>query len=277
MSWKKRVIFLSELDHDVDYLVFIDESGDSSYKKILKNGPNVPKNDQFFIITACVFKMDYYRELGTKITELKRRHWQNGMYIDGKGNLKRVCLHGSEINNKLKAFDVNLINYSAFSSDLHNFMSNLETTIFSVCVNKSSMCKTYSNPFDPYELSMKFVFERLCKYFLKPQEKAIIIFEQRDKKKDKMILKKAVDQLNSGTEYTDSTIYSSIDGIYFNPKYLAADKTFYGLEIADLCCYAIYKKQFQTDYTAFNIIAKYFYGGEYPLCFGKGFKKFPHY
>ncbi len=277
MSWRNRPKFINELDHDIDYLVFIDESGDTSYKNILKSGVNVPQNDQFFIISACIFNMKSYRELGTRITKLKNKHWNDGKYTDSKGT-KRVCFRGSEINSRTNAFSENVIDYPEFMKDLYDFMNNLDMTLFSVCINKTKVCEKYSYQQDPYQISLKFLFERLCKYFIKPSEKAIVILEQRGKKEDKKLHSKIMEQINSGTEYTDPSQYKLIDGVYFNPKHCLKDKsqtTFYGLEIADLCCYAIYKYQLMPQYDAFDIISKYFYGGKYPFCHGKGFKRFP--
>ena len=51
------------------------------------------------------------------------------------------------------------------------------------------MISKYSNPFNPYDLSMEFILERFVKFYLKSNDRAAIILESRGKNEDRELLK----------------------------------------------------------------------------------------
>ena len=83
MGWKNRPTFAKNFPKEIDYIIFIDESGDTSYKhinKCIKNGVEIDKSNRFFTISGCVIKRDDFLKIRDDITKLKYRHWENGLF-----------------------------------------------------------------------------------------------------------------------------------------------------------------------------------------------------
>lgn len=285
MSWKTRPHFIDEIPYrdNIDWLIFIDESGNDELKHIKRNIQNntidqIENSAKRMVISACAIRMSVYPDIGSMITKLKCSHWPpKGLYSQN-GLSRKVCLHGKEINRHENAFSSAIINTSNFTNDLNDFMSNLQILLLASVVDKVRLCQRYSKPFDPYEISLEFIFERLFKYYLRPDERATIIFEKRGKKEDKNLHRKVMSIINKGTQYSNPSHYLPIQGVYFNPKLCAANNnqtSYYGLEIADLCAYTIYKSfLLGTPNDPYKIIRRYFYG--YPdKIQGRGLIYFP--
>lgn len=286
MSWKKRVKSNNSISyHDnIDWIIFIDESGTAELKHIMRSLQNgtigqVERSVKQFVLSACAIRTSDYPAIGANINNLKFIHWSpNGLYSQDGLSYKRVCLHGKEINRHEKAFSPNIINLDNFRRDLDNFMANLQILLLATVIDKVRLCQIYNNPHDPYEISLEFIFERFFRYCISPNERVMIIFEKRGKKEDKDLHRKVMSIINNGTQYSNPSHYLPIQGVYFNPKLCAADNNqtlYYGLEIADLCAYTIYKNFLAgTPNSHYNIISKYFYG--YPdKTQGYGLKYFP--
>lgn len=211
-----------------------------------------------------------------EIVSLKESHWEDGLY-NYKGKLKRVCFHSHEIRKGKDAFSDIIIDKTKFITDLSNYMMNIEVDIFSSTLDKEAYCERYMNPVNPYDLCMNFILERFVKYYLKSDEKAMIILEARGKTEDEKLLNHIKNIIDNGTYYVSSSYFKKIKGVYFNPKWCKeADdkKSYFGLEIADLVSYPIHK--FNTKNCkdrAFECIEDKIYG--FPKYGGRGIKKFP--
>lgn len=285
MSWKTRPHFIDEVPYrdNIDWLVFIDESGNDELKHIKRNIQSntinqIENSTKRLVISACAIQMSDYPNIGSMITKLKCSHWPpNGLYSQN-GLSRKVCLHGKEINRHENAFSCDIINPANFRNDLNNFMTKLQILLLATVIDKVRLCQIYNNPQDPYEISLEFIFERFFKFCISPNERVMIIFEKRGKKEDKKLHRKVMSIINNGTKFSKPSHYLPIQGVYFNPKLCAADNnqtSYYGLEIADLCAYTIYKNFLAgTPNSPYNIISKYFYG--YPdKTQGYGLKYFP--
>ena len=277
MGWIDRPVFIDNIPlNGIDRIIFLDESGTSSLSTVLKHNcdPNVvDHSEKFFTLTACVFTLDDFHEAKELITWLKMKHWINGMYND-KGTMKRVILHSTEIRRRANAFSDSELNYPVLMSDIDYVMSELKMMILSACVDKIALCNRYFQPTEPYDLCFDFIFERLVKFAL-PNKNCLVILERRGKKEDHKLLSHIRQILQKGTKYVNAAQFSTIQGVYFNPKWTDDyQKSYYGLEIADLCAYSIYKQCTSPNgYAPFEIVKKHFYG--YPNYLGRGLKIFP--
>lgn len=282
MSWRNRPTYKHYWNDSIDYILFIDESGDPSLKyvqKCIKNNKSISDN-KFFTITGCLMKREDFLTAKKNILNLKYKHWNNGLAMYKKYNaLKRVCFHSHEIRGRKPPFDNNTIKYDEFVIDLSEYMKNIPIDIFSYTIDKEKHCLRYTEPYHPYSLGLEFILERLVKYSLKPNESAIIVIEGRGKKEDKELLNHIKDIMDKGTRYVGENYFNVIKGVYFNPKWSKEDddkKTYFGLEIADLICYPIHKyckSNFTNKDKAFLSIEDKIYG--YPDYKGKGIKVFP--
>ena len=192
-----------------------------------------------------------------------------------KNNLKKVCFHSREIRRKEGAFDINLINYDSFISELTNLLKGLDYKIISVTINKEEyLLKHYQ--YNVYNTAMCFLLQRYI-YAMKSNCKGIVMLEARGKDEDYILLNemKHIIFETGIRKVTSNELSDRILGIYFNPKWNQGyDNTFSGLEIADLTSYPIHKyirnnKKDKAFLALENKIDKY------PDYINKGIKVFP--
>lgn len=281
-DWKMKPTSIDEMDgeNSITHIVFFDENGDSNMKHIIKSekeGKDVLENDKYFQLTGVIFHKNNLENTYKDMNLLKFKYWpDDGLYNYKKYGKQKVCFHSREIRMKEGPFSINAINYKEFMVDLSYYMSQLETKIFSSFINKDLHFKYYkTNAQSPYDLSLTFILERIVGRFLKDTDQLIIILESRGKYEDKLIHSKILELLNFGTYFVSYRQFSIVKGVYFNTKRTKnGDKTYYGLEIADLCSYPIYKycKNHIKD-KSFLLIETKIYG--YPNYQGKGVKRFP--
>lgn len=278
MGWRNRPTFKEQWPEGVDYIMFIDECGDSSLKNIrkcIKNNKDIEDNNKYFTTTACVIKRSDFIDIKNYMLDIKYKHWDEGVY-EYKDAIKRVCFHSCEIRGAKNAFSKNVIDREAFLSDLNMYMSDLKIDIFSATLDKENICRKYENPYNPYDICMNFILERFVKYYLNSNETAIIVLEARGKKDDKNLLEHIKSIIDNGTYYVSSNYFKKIKGVYFNPKWAnkyQCKKSYFGLEIADLVSYPIHKYNVKgIKDMAFEIIENKVYG--YPNYEGRGIKFF---
>ena len=281
MSWRNRPTYKEQWPEAIDFMVFIDENGDSSIKGVMKNlKKNIPveQNNRYFTITACVISRDTFPKIRQANINLKEKHWKNGLYNYNKKKLKRVCFHSHEIRTKTDPFSDKVINYSMFLGDLNKYIYNLNIKIFSSTLDKKRHCERYKEPMNPYNLCINFILERLVKFYLKENQTAIIVLEARGTREDKKLLTHIKSVIDNGTSYANKKYFEKIKGVYFNPKWCKKQnelKTYFCLEIADLISYPIHKYNTRNvKDKAFKLIENKIY--EYPNYDGKGIKFFPH-
>lgn len=276
-NWRNRPRSIEEVPESIPWIIGIDESGDSNLKNAFKkrnpfSGKKIQENDLHFNVTACLMKTKKIPEHEEKIMDLKYKYWHQGI-ANYKGIEKRVCFHSHEIRGRKNAFNFNCIEeHNAFIKDLSDVLKELNITLFSSHINKLELVKKYSNPFNPYELALTFLFERIA--FTVKNEPTIIILESRGKKEDKELLKFIINLIDNGSQYMKCKHFNFIKGVYFNTKWKDNIKSYWILELADLYAFPISKfaKSGIKD-KAFNILENKIQN--YPEYDGKGLKIFP--
>lgn len=278
MGWRNRPTHKENWPEDVDYMMFIDESGDSNLSPILKkiqNNKPIKMEEKYFTITGIVIKKENLPKMREDILNLKKKYWDDGKHKYGNIE-RRVCFHSYEIRKRKNAFNPNIMDYNSFISELSETIDGIPFIVFSSTIDLEAHCNKYISPAHPYNLCLNFILERLVKYFLN-DKKAAIMIESRDKRKDKELLDFIKRKIECGTSYVDKSYFKKIKGVYFNPKWCKSSmeqKSFYGLEIADLVSYPIYKycRDHKKD-KAYQSIENKIYG--FPYYSGKGVKIFP--
>lgn len=277
MGWRNRPKFINYCPEWVDYVLFIDENGCGDMKSVARNHRSLTPNQELLTITGIAIKASNLGKVKGEIMDLKNTYWENGMFKYGKRN-KRVCFHSRNIRKKEGPFNPAVINHRDFTNDLAKVIQRLPMTIFSATIDKYRHFLKYNHPVHPYNLCLNFIIERFVKFHLEANEKAIIVIEARGKEHDTFTLEHIKRFLDHGNQYISSRLLkNSIKGVYFNSKWSKTHnelKSYFGLEIADLCSYPIYKfcKHGTKDY------ALQCYEGKihnYPRYEGCGLKRFP--
>lgn len=276
-DWTEKPSKITNWSKDIDYVMFVDENGNSDIKDILKcisKNAKVDDNNKFFTVTGVIFTREQYIIARKKIDELKNTYWKNGSYMY-KNNLRKVCFHSREIRRKEGAFDINLINYDSFILELTNLLKELDYKIISVTINKEDyLLKHYQ--YNVYNTAMCFLLQRYI-YAMKNNCKGIVMLEARGKDEDYILLNEMRHIIfETGIrKVTSNELSDRILGIYFNPKWNQKyDNTFSGLEIADLTSYPIHKyiRNSKKDKAFLSLENKI---DKYPDYINKGIKVFP--
>lgn len=156
-----------------DYIIYVDESGDHHLEAI---DPDYP----VFILAFCIMKKSEYISIITPaIQQLKFKFFGHDM----------VILHEQEIRKAVSPFTflVNKEIRNSFIEDLNQIVQEAPFTVIASAIQKEHHVKQYSDPENPYDVSLRSCLERtFC--FLKEQEqhqqKTYIVVESRGKKED---------------------------------------------------------------------------------------------
>lgn len=276
MGWRNRPKFINQCPSNIDYVLFIDENGSDDLKDIKKNPFKYTNQSEFLTITGIVVHRDNLAIAKTELMRLKTKYWTDGL-CSYKSKIKRVCFHSVDIRKKQGPFNPRKIAYYDFLKELSEVMQFIPFTVFSSSINKVKHCEQYVYPNHPYHLCLNFIAERFAKYYLKPHDTAIIVFEGIGKQHDRFTLDHMKLLLERGTSFVQAGYFQKIKGIYFNRKWSCLDndlKSYFGLEIADLCSYPIHKfVKYDNKDLAFTSVESHLYN--YPQYLGYGIKTFP--
>ena len=277
-NWRNRPTTIDHVSNDVDYIISIDENGTSNLQKVLdakRTGKTVPDSEKHFALTACLIRTSDFPAATDMVMELKHRYWHNAMFSYG-GKEKRVCLHSREIRGRKEAFHPDVIDYPSFILDLTQLIEDIPMTVYASHIDKVRHVNRYFYPDSPYDLCMNFVLERIMKD-IGENEKCIVILESRGKAEDMILLNQIKELIDHGNRYNPASRFSKICGVYFNPKWskeCQCQKSYWSLEIADVCSYPVYKyfAHGKKD-RAFDVVEEKF--KNYPTYRGRGLKTFP--
>lgn len=240
-----------------DYLIFVDESGDHSLESINTDYP-------VFVLCFCIIpKAHYFREVTSKIRELKSSTFGHDM----------VILHEHDIRRKKGAFSkLNKEAREKFMSELSQIMAGSEMTVIAIIVDKQKHKSRYANPSHPYHLAMQYGLERVYQFMqLKQQGTKLthVICECRGKKEDNELeleFRRVCDRQNR-----DKTDYPF--------EIIMADKktNSEGLQLADLMARPIGMSMLRPEQEnrAYEIIKSKLFTGAYNCVEGNGIKVFP--
>ena len=156
-----------------DYIVYVDESGDHGLANI---NPDYP----LFVLSFCVFhKNEYINNIIPNFLNLKFKYFGHEMVIFHEREIRKqidefICLRNSEIRNN-------------FLTEITTFVERCNFTLIAVVIKKELLRQRYSNPYNPYELAMKYGLERLYGYLRSigaTNKQTIVIFEKRGNVED---------------------------------------------------------------------------------------------
>ena len=276
-NWIERPTQITKWDNTIDYVMFVDENGNSDITNTLKNITQripIDINDKYFTVTGCIFTKKEYAKARNELNKLKNKYWENGCF-EYKDSVQKVCLHSREIRRRTGAFDIKKIDYAGFMNDLSDLIARLNYKIISVSIDKENyLLKRYQ--FNIYNTAMCFLLQRYI-YVMPNNKKGIVMLEARGKDEDYILLNemKHIIFERGIKNISAQELQNKITGIYFNPKWNKEyNDTFLGIEIADLSSYPIHKfiRNNNKD-KAFEVLENKI--DKFPNYINKGIKIFP--
>lgn len=262
IEWNKRPMVLENIPMGVRNILAVDESGTTC---------KVDVEEDWLSLTGIILNSDNFLKTESSIMTLKNKYWEDALFFN-----KRVVLHSRDIQKRQRAFSQRIIeNIDDFETDLQEMISNVEMKIISSNIDKNRLYENYFNPYDTYELSVEFMVERFLLYLEKQGETGVIVFESRGRKEDNRILCLIDNLIKYGNDYISNTRFQKwIEGVFFNKKHTKDyTKSYWVLELADICSGILYKKMKKEETELFSCIQNKIIG--YPNYNGKGMKIFP--
>lgn len=230
-DWKHNPTCFEQFNGELDYMLFIDETGVPTLK-------NYNQNNRWFSMTGILIAGEDGENIISDMMAIKDKHWENAMF-----NEQRVVFHSRDYRKKIGAFNPKIIDYPLVRMELLQFMESANFTIFSSGIDKDFLIQKYKNPYPAYWFSLVFLIERYAIYLEHHNKTGIIVLEARGKKEDMDLLRTIVPKIERGTEYVSDSICSRIKGVYFNNKRTANKKQSYPyLEMADMIGYELHNK-----------------------------------
>ena len=208
--------------HHSDYIVYVDESGDTSLKTI---------NEQYpvFCLTFCIFEHEeYIRSIAPELNLFKKRYWG---HCD-------VVLHERDIRKSMSK-DYSFLNQQSvreqFLSDLSDVIQHAKFQLVSCVIDKHSLKDYKSDAHNAYECAMLICMEKLNKWLLKQGQAGKhvnIHVEARGKEQDlalELEFRRILDGKPSGV--STKSVFTEIS---YNLRFLDKKANSTGLQFADL-------------------------------------------
>lgn len=205
-----------------DYIVFVDESGDHGLQKI---DPQFPVFTLAFCIVA---KEDYQSTIVPSFEKFKFEYFGH----DG------VILHEHELRKSEGPFSFLRTDAALrmqFFDSLNSVIDAAPFKVYAATIHKDRLTSKYSNPWNPYELAMRFCMEHLRSYMLSEGQKGKTLhlqFEGRGKREDQQLelefRRICANEGHWGWKSPDFTVMK------FEPVFLPKASNSIGLQMADL-------------------------------------------
>lgn len=229
-------------------ILFLDESGDHSLKKI---DPQYP----VFVLGGCIVDKGYHEDQMTDgVLRYKKELFNRDDFI----------IHTADITRRRGAFHVLTDKglRDRFYKETNRLMMDLDYMIIACGIKKDQHLSRYGlAAMDPYMLALRILVERFVFEIKKRSrgEKGLIIAESRDETLDNQLRLSWIDLRTGGTEFVSaSEIRKNISDLVIKEK----SQNIAGLQVADLIVSPIGRhiigKKAQSDW---EIIVKKFRKG----------------
>jgi hypothetical protein len=242
-TWRHEPIWLKTWPDQVNYALFVDDSGTATIPRREKSLAEWRKHSQYFALAGVMIDRNtYFDELKPAMTNLKARFWPPAGFFNYPKGLRRVVLHSREIRRQIGPFSGTIIDSTDLYQAIADMVSSVHFVTYAAVLNLRNLegaLPTLTLPFkdQPYSLAMHFLLERYAQYLRTRKESGIVVLEARGKVDDKAVLNDMIKLLNDKPRE-----FYCIKGIYWVSKWAEWDagKTSFGaLELADLIVYPV--------------------------------------
>lgn len=210
------------------YIFGIDETGNTSSfnnsVKLIKEGGELTEQDsKFFLITLVKISSDEYIKLQDEINNLK----------DNFGIPRTKAIHAVEFVKRRGKYSRKwkLPKLLAFINALEIILEKIDFRFYYTIIDVVSHINKYAEPFDPYGLSMEYLFERVL---MDVENKKFKIYaEGRGEKEDDVAhkaIKKELSRLKPNDDFE----------IFFDTKKSTDYQSI--IELTDIICYLLRMK-----------------------------------
>jgi hypothetical protein len=204
-------------------ILFLDESGDHSLKKIDDQYP------VFCLAGVIIDENDYVGKVSPTLDQMKLKYWQSA----------DVILHSRDIRKCLPPFNtlLNEVTRTHFYQDVNSFFSKQPLTIIASVILKKELCNRYHDPSNPYEISFMFVIERFLHYLEENNDAGYITIESRDAKSNKDLFEVYSQIMANGTAGSYPILPSRYTSRIQKIEFVTKKQNENGHQIADLAAY----------------------------------------
>lgn len=225
--------------------VFGDECGHSNL-----DGPD--PNWPIFVFAATVCKSGRYKnEIVPAFKQLKRKHFEGKepvfrsyMIRKAEGDFSRLKEPGR---------------WKPFEQDLRKAISDAPFVLIASAIRVNDHIAQYTNPEDPYKLSMEFILEKTLMAVRESGDKEVrFIMESRNAKHDNELRQRFNHILKNGTRFKSPDRFRNANyTIDFVPK----RNNIIGTQISDLMAYPIAQNIITPGYRAYTTAEEKLYTG----------------
>jgi hypothetical protein len=232
------------------YYLFLDESGDHSYKKI--------EHSRFFTLAGCIFNnsSEYLNYINAVVRTYRLKEKYFGNFF--------INLHTREILRNESGFEsvANEKFRNSFFNACNALIKKTEFILICSVVDKKELVQKYGEKAaDPYFYSFDRLLERFV-YFLDSapgDKKGIIFYESRRADLDKKLEMRFQNIMQNGVLNIDGSITVSMNRIrkrIIKLVKLNKDSNTTGIEFADLCASPVTRRflGYKDNFIKFNVI-----------------------
>jgi hypothetical protein len=217
----------ANVPHKRLYRVYIDESGDHTYRSL----GDVAK--RYLGLTGCIIEAEYYRtQFRPALENLKQKHFPHDPD-------EPVILHRRGIVNRKGPFwrlrDAD--SRQGFDRDILTFFCQQEYLLITVVIDKKSHLARYGEfAFHPYHYCLAALLESYCGFLNFYNAKGDVMAENRQKTEDKKLMIAHQTLYETGTQYRSRDFFRNVltsHELKLKPK----TANIAGLQLADLLAY----------------------------------------
>lgn len=235
------------------YRLYIDESGDHTYGKIITSNSTsdfsydkikitydkYPDLDQpqkrYLCLTGSIVESETYStQLSFEMEELKKRHFTYDPY-------RPLVFHREDMVHKRYSFWVlkDDKKRESFDNDLLNFMKTMNYTIISVVIDKKAHIQQYrNNAFHPYHYCLTAMLERYCGFLFYHKSSGDVLAESRGRRDDEQLKEAYKEFYSVGTKYcSDDRRLSTLTSKEIKLKKSTENEA--GLQLSDLLAHPL--------------------------------------
>ncbi|MDJ0626439.1 MAG: DUF3800 domain-containing protein [Candidatus Caenarcaniphilales bacterium] len=246
------------MDNYSDYIIYVDESGDHNLLKVDSKYP-------VFVLVFCIFEKSHYADKVTPdMQKLKFKHFGHDL----------VVMHEREIRKNQGCFDFLMKEdlRIEFMDGINRVIEESDMTIISSIIDKTELKAQYTEPDNPYKLSLLFCLERAYKFLEEKnrhEKTTYIVFESRGKKED--------DQLELEFRRICDKNNNMKANLPFEIVFANKQCNSTGLQLADLIARPIGYHALKPNQTnrAYQTLYNRFYRSQSGKVNGYGLKQFP--
>lgn len=218
------------------HIAFIDETGEYGLETV------DPKFPVFATCAVTSTVKGYLEQSKPKLEAIKQQVF----------GAQDVIFHGHKIRQKEDPFHIlkDQKTHDTFMAHIVKAFGELDGIIIAAAIRKDLHKKQYSEPENPFFLSLKFVLERLAMHWggtIGPSNKLLCVFEKRGRKEDART-KVWFDAICAGNNFRGQVFH-------FESDFQSKDENIPGHQYADLSAYTVARYAETKDETRKDWIA----------------------